>query len=225
MKVSGFVFLLVLHNAVGDSEDHHTDEYPECTNVTDVASCEAHCGQGSQAMFKALSPKHADTVEGLHVDALVGFDCLCGGGGAGQNCTVTWDEPPTCESVGLGECEANATTTCADYCTQLGLVDDNHFCIHHEGEEHDHRLLAEGEMHDSHEEGEDHEEHHEEPHTVCYCKSTEEGEGLLSCGDEGWEGEHEEHPPDEKDTRSAAVGLTAASSALVAIATVITAAF
>uniref|UniRef100_A0A7S2EYB3 Uncharacterized protein n=1 Tax=Trieres chinensis TaxID=1514140 RepID=A0A7S2EYB3_TRICV len=125
-----------------------------------------------------------------------------------KSCFVKY-EFPTCESVGLGECEEGAATTCEDYCKSVGIGanEESHLCVHH-GEDEEGRNLAGDHDGDEEHEGE---EHHEE-YTMCFCGAKKEGEGLLTCGDEGWEGEHHSDDEPKMNSSGSAGGLAAAAA-------------
>lgn len=223
------VFAVAASFVHGESDAHashdgegHSD--PDCAtfNVTDSATCTAFCGEGYTAQFE-VKDAHKDSAGGLHVDVLTGMDCECETTGGEEteekHCAITYDFP-TCESSGLGECGGNATSTCSELYTSLGLEGANTVCYHVEGEAHGTsspdrvRFLAEEGGADSHDD-------EEKAYTMCFCGAEMAGDGIVSCADAGWEDEHAHDSSDESAGSSVSVSLQGyflASVAVVAVA-------
>lgn len=215
MKAISLLCLLpavIVTGAGDDSDDHdHGDDAPLCStvNVTDEATCGTWCGVNKTAEW-TYETEHGD-FEKLHVDYLTHWECHCEEeaterrfleGDDEQHCKIPY-ELPTCKDMGLADCGANATKTCAELCFSVGLGLENgttatgrraldhitgqHFCGHHEGGEHDHdRFLAGDDGHDD----------EEEEVTICYCNADKEAadRSTVACSDADLsEGHNEDH--------------------------------
>jgi len=218
LTVPALVLLLFLggHHADAagsDSHDSHDhEEIPNCAefNVTadyDCHTCEAWCEGAGRSGNCETETRHADTIDDIHVDVYEGFMCECEDASEGRvleegdemHCGIEHDLP-TCESVGIGNCDGNSTTTCKDYCISIGLgIASSDRSLRHIERSLGHiHVCDHKDAHEEEEEDSDHEHEGEEGYTMCYCdipikKEGDSGAGLVSCADEGWEGEHGSH--------------------------------
>mmetsp|Transcript_101470 Transcript_101470/g.293541 ORF Transcript_101470/g.293541 Transcript_101470/m.293541 type:complete len:239 (+) Transcript_101470:99-815(+) len=194
--------------AVAQDDHDHEHEMEDCAEytVSDAASCETWCGPDMTSEW-IYTAEHGD-FEDMHVDYLAGWECHCEPSTEtatarsetdGEKICFMAYELPTCQSEGLADCGSNATMTCGELCDAVGLglggstvarmlghSSDQHFCAHHEGEEHDHerRILAEEDHHD-----------HEEAVTICFCNADSEADegSTIACSDANLLEGHDDH--------------------------------
>jgi hypothetical protein len=116
----------------------------------------------------------------------------------------------TTASVARNATATTTTTTttfgsCDEYCSSIGLESTNTYChvmMTHYGDEND----------PDHTHGDDVEL------GLCFCDSEAVGQGIMTCGDDGWEAEAEHADDDDHDTSGAnIVSLTS----LVAVASIL----